>query len=141
MRYWWVNQNRTFRHEVPGGYLWSPKKSQDGSINHFYETMREVAPGDLIFSYNATKIMALGLAERPAYTCPKPEAFGAAGANWDNVGWRVDVNFKVLLEQIQPKEHMALLRQCLPQKYSPIREDGIGNQIYLAEIPQRFAQP
>jgi hypothetical protein len=25
MRYWWVNQNQTFRHEVDGGYLWSPK--------------------------------------------------------------------------------------------------------------------
>lgn len=25
MRYWWVNQNKTYRHEVEGGYLWSPK--------------------------------------------------------------------------------------------------------------------
>jgi hypothetical protein len=21
MRFWWVNQNQTYRHEVPGGYL------------------------------------------------------------------------------------------------------------------------
>src|SRR5947208_258708 len=26
MRYWWVNQNQTYRHEVQGGYLWSPKR-------------------------------------------------------------------------------------------------------------------
>ncbi|MGY3264386.1 hypothetical protein ACVWZN_000459 [Lysobacter sp. HA35] len=26
MRYRWVNQNQTYRHEVPGGYLWSPKR-------------------------------------------------------------------------------------------------------------------
>lgn len=140
MRYWWVNQNRTYQHEVPGGYLWSPKKNQDGSINHFYETMREVSHGELIFSYNDTKIMAMGIAVRPAYTCPKPEVFGSVGANWDNIGWRIDVNFKGLYRQIQPKQHMDLLRQFLPSKYSPIREDGIGNQIYLAEIPQGFAQ-
>ena len=140
MRYWWVNQNRTFKHEVPGGYLWSPKKNQDSSINHFYETMREVGPGDLVFSYNDTKIMALGIAVGPAYTCPKPEAFGSAGANWDNIGWRVDVNFRVLQKQTQPKQHMELLRQFLPPKYSPIREDGVGNQMYLAEIPQSFAE-
>lgn len=140
MRYWWVNQNRTFQHEVSGGYLWSPKRNQDGSINHFYETMREVAPGDLVFSYNDTKIMALGMADHAAYTCPKPEVFGSAGANWDNIGWRVDVNFRILQKQVQPKQHMELLRKFLPPKYSPIRGDGIGNQMYLAEIPETFAQ-
>src|SRR6059036_2139534 len=27
MRYWWVNQNQTFRQEIAGGYLWSPKRN------------------------------------------------------------------------------------------------------------------
>ena len=52
MRYWWVNQNQTYRHEVQGGYLWSPKSNANGARNAFYESMREVAPGDLIFSFN-----------------------------------------------------------------------------------------
>lgn len=51
MRYWWVNQNRTYHHEVQGGYLWSPIRNTDGARNPFYESMREVAPGDLIFSF------------------------------------------------------------------------------------------
>lgn len=45
MRHWWVNQKQTYRHEVPGGYLWSPKRKRDGSQNPYYESMREVAPG------------------------------------------------------------------------------------------------
>src|SRR5208337_242282 len=48
MRYWWVNQNQTYRHEVQGGYLWSPKRNANGVRNPFYESMREVAPGDLL---------------------------------------------------------------------------------------------
>jgi len=48
MRYWWVNQNQTYRHEVAGSYLWSPKRNANGARNPFYESMREVAPGDLI---------------------------------------------------------------------------------------------
>jgi hypothetical protein len=56
MRYWWVNQNQTYRHEVPGGYLWSPKLKRGGSRNPFYEFMREVAPGDVIFSFSDTQI-------------------------------------------------------------------------------------
>ena len=45
MRYWWVNQNQTYRHEVQGGYLWSPKRNANGARNPFYESMHEVAPG------------------------------------------------------------------------------------------------
>ena len=49
MRYWWVNQNQTFRQELDGGYLWSPKRNKNGHRNPFYEFMREVAPAILSF--------------------------------------------------------------------------------------------
>ncbi len=29
MRYWWVNQNQTYHHEVDGGYLWSDGSTDD----------------------------------------------------------------------------------------------------------------
>ena len=61
MRYWWVNQNQTYRHEITGGYLWSPKRNANGARNPFYESMREVAPGDLIFSFMDTRILAVGI--------------------------------------------------------------------------------
>jgi hypothetical protein len=32
MRYWWANQNQTYGHEVPGGYLWSPKRKSNGGM-------------------------------------------------------------------------------------------------------------
>ena len=51
MRYWWVNQNQTWRQEQAGGYLWSPKRNANGAKNHFYETMREVSPGDVVFAF------------------------------------------------------------------------------------------
>jgi len=51
VRYWWVNQKQTHRHEIAGGYLWSPKRRSDGGRNQFYENMKEVAPGDRVFSY------------------------------------------------------------------------------------------
>jgi len=51
VRYWRVNQNQTFRQEIAGGYLWSPKRNANGARNPFYKSMREVSPGDLIFSF------------------------------------------------------------------------------------------
>ena len=79
MRYWWVNQNQTYRHEVQGGYLWSPKRNANGARNPFYESMREVAPGDLIFSFMDTRILAIGVAQSFSWECPKPQEFGNAG--------------------------------------------------------------
>lgn len=84
MRYWWVNQNQTYRHEFRGGYLWSPKRKSDGSRNAFYESMREVAPGDLVFSFADTRIGAFGIVQSHAYENPKPAEFGSAGRNTEH---------------------------------------------------------
>ena len=125
---------------MPGGYLWSPKANRDRSLNHYYENMREISCGDLIFSFCDKKIMALGFARGPAYTCPKPIEFGQAGANWDTIGWRVDAAFQILRKPMKPREHMKILGPFLPKRYSPIRSDGTGNQMYLAEISKDFGQ-
>jgi hypothetical protein len=55
--------------------------------------MREVAPGDLIFSFVDTRIVAIGIAESYCSELPKPEEFGKAGANWGNAGWCIRVRF------------------------------------------------
>src|SRR5271155_2114135 len=128
MRYWWVNQNQTYRHEITGGYLWSPKRNANGARNPFYESMREVAPGDLVFSFVDTRIAAIGIAESYCYECPKPEEFGGRGMNWEAIGWRLRVRFVDLVNRIRPKEHIGLLRPLLPGRYSPLQSNGNGIQ-------------
>lgn len=140
MRFWWVNQNQTYRHEIDGGYLWSPKRRSDGVRNYFYETMKEVAPGDLVFSFADTFIKAIGIVSSYSYSSPKPTEFGSAGVNWSDWGWRVDVSYRVLINSIRPKDHMGLLNPTLPGKYSPLRGTGDGNQgVYLTEVPTAMA--
>jgi len=141
MRYWWVNQNQTYRHEVEGGYLWSPKRSASGARNPFYESMREVSPGDLIFSFMDTRIQAVGIAESYCWESPKPLEFGAAGQNWENIGWKVKVAFTGLFRKIRPKDHMDILRPLLPERYSPLQPNGNGLQsVYLTELPAHLAE-
>ncbi len=136
MRSWWVNQNQTFEQETAGGYLWSPKRNKNGARNAFYEFMREVAPGDVVLSFEGTRIRAIGIARSFAYESPKPPEFGAAGPNWSQIGWRVDVGYQLLSNQIRPADHMPRLRAHLPERYSPLLPDGRGLQsVYLTEIP------
>lgn len=139
-RFWWVNQNQTYQHEVKGQYLWSPKHRADGARNPFYEFMREVAPGDMIFSFIDTKIKAIGFAKSYAYECPKPSEFGGAGKNWNEIGWKVDVAYQELPNPIRPKDKIDFLRQFLPERYSPLQENGNGIQsVYLTSVPQDLA--
>jgi hypothetical protein len=141
MRYWWVNQNQTFKHEFQGGYLWSPKRNANGARNPFYESMREVAPGDLIFSFMDTRIVAIGIAQSYCWESPKPQEFGNAGQNWEDIGWRVKVSFSELVHQLRPKDHIDVLRSALPTKYSPLQPNGNGLQsVYLTEVPPPLAE-
>jgi putative restriction endonuclease len=138
MRYWWVNQNQTFRHEIAGGYLWSPKCNANGGRN---PSMREVSPGDLICSFVDTRITAIGIAKSYCWECPKPTEFGSTGQNWENIGWRVNASFTDLLNKIRPKNHMGVLRSVLPDRYSPLQPNGNGIQsIYLTELSKDFAE-
>jgi hypothetical protein len=140
MRYWWVNQNQTYRHEVPGGYLWSPKVKANGAVNPFYEFMREVAPGDVVFSFADTHIRAIGIARSHAYEAPKPIEFGTVGAYWETIGWRVDVHFTELQGTIRPSEHMGAISPYLPARYAPLQKNGAGQQgIYLTELDDLLA--
>jgi putative restriction endonuclease len=129
MRYWWGNQNQTHRHEVQGGYLWSPKRNSNGARNPFYESMREVAPDDLIFSFMDTMILAVGIAQSYCWESPKPLEFGSAGQNWENVGWKVRVIFAELANKVRPKDHMGILRPLLPDRYPFSRTEMAFNPL------------
>ena len=141
VRYWWVNQNQTFRQEQTGGYLWSPKRNANGARNPFYEAMREVSPGDVVFSFADTVIAAIGIAQSYCWESPKPPEFGTTGEYWENVGWKVGVRFTPLVHRVRPKDHMGGLLPVLPPRYAPLQANGNGIQsVYLTELPPPFAE-
>jgi putative restriction endonuclease len=140
VNYWWVNQNQTYKFEVRGGFLWSPKTKKDGTKNHFYDNMTLVKPGDLIFSFCDTQIKAVGVALDAAETADKPE-FGVAGENWEKEGWLVPVEFTEIGVHVRPKDFIDELRPHLADRYAPLQSNGNGNQaVYLANISDGFAE-
>jgi putative restriction endonuclease len=103
--------------------------------------MREVSPGDIIFSFVDTRIAAIGIARSYCWESPKPQEFGSAGQNWEDIGWKVRVEFVPLNNRIRPKDHIEVLRPLLPERYSPLQANGNGIQsVYLTEVPQVFAE-
>ena len=140
MAFWWVNQNQTFAQESEGGYLWSPKRKSNDQRNPFYEFMREVSPGDVVFSFANTRIPAIGIAQSTAYEAPKPPEFGAAGPNWSDIGWKVAVRYFPLQNRIRPSDHNDRLQPLMPRTYAPLQATGRGNQgVYLTALPEELA--
>lgn len=120
--------------------MWSPKAKANGDRNPFYDTMLEVSPGDVVFSFCDTLIKAVGVVTGKAQTAPKPN-FGSVGANWSAEGWFVPLDYCGLNTEFRPKDHIETLRAFLPVKYSPLRHSGDGQQsVYLAEVPRPLAE-
>jgi hypothetical protein len=142
MRYWWVNHSQTFRHEFQGRYIWSPKRKRNGSRNLHYDFLREVSPGDLVFSYADGALQGSGLATSYCYTCPQPEEFGHLGEAWDVVGWRVDVDFNPFARPVRPKQHLPILAPLIHREaHAAIRPTGDGLQhVYLTTISEDLAR-
>jgi hypothetical protein len=134
MKHWWVNQKQTYRQEIAGGFMWSPKKNANGGRSPYYDFMTQVQPGDIVFSYANAQIIAIGIAASSSYTSNKPKDFGNAGMTWSEEGWAVDVDFQKAEKPMTPKLHLNLIAPMLPQKYSPIQTNGNGNQVYLTAI-------
>jgi hypothetical protein len=139
MRYWWVNQNQTYKYEVPGGFMWSPFKNANGARNPFYDNMDKVQPGDLVFAYAQQRVKAIGVAQRNAYSSPKPASFENSSNNWSNIGWLVEVEFSQLQVPIVPKEHLINLRKYLTTKSAPLDAEGNGRERYLVELEEGLA--
>lgn len=138
MRYWWVNQNQTYKHEMQGGFLWSPKRRKDGARNPFYDTMTEVSAGDLVLSFCDTRIKAIGIAQGAAETASRPD-FGSVGEQWSNEGWLVPVEFTPTPNPVRPKDFIEELLSHMPTKYAPLQINGDGKQsVYLAEVSDGF---
>lgn len=141
MHYWWVNQNKTYEHEINGGYMWSPKRNNNGAYNQFYHNMQNVEPGDLVFSYRKQHISDIGVVQSLALSASKPGEFGQTGEYWNNAGWLVPVRWFKLQHPISPKSYIEELRPLLLKKYAPLNaKTGDGLQsVYLAEVPDAMA--
>ncbi|WP_417778833.1 HNH endonuclease [Stutzerimonas xanthomarina] len=134
-QYWWVNHKQTYKAELEGGYVWSPKENQNGARNQTYVNLTLVRQGDVVISYAGAEIRAIGVATCGHQERPKPEAYGQAGRNWSETGWFVPVEWSVVSKPVSPKVHLARIADLLPKKNSPLQRNGNGNQsCYLASI-------
>lgn len=135
MNHWWVNHKQTHRQEIDGGYLWSPKRERDGRRSQYYEFMRSARPGDTVISFANAQVSYIGRVAGLPASAGKPQEFGRTGSNWADEGWLVPVEWTPIPSPFRPKDTIQQLQKFLPSKYSPLQENGNGNQkAYLTKV-------
>ena len=133
-QYWWVNHKQTSRHEIGGGYLWSPKQDAAGNRAR-YRNMLRAKPDDFVLSYAHAQISNVGRVADFAFADPRPGEFGRTGDRWEVAGWRLPVLWTPVSPPVKTKPFFRELRPLFLEGLPPINAIGNGEQgVYLAEI-------
>ena len=141
MRFHWVSQNRTGRHEISGGYMWCPKVQNDGNTNYYWESMRTVEPGDIVFSFQKMFITHVGVIVSEAFEARKPVDFGTRGEGWLDLGWKVLVEYEPVHTKFMPRAHLDQIKPLLAAKHSPINPvTGEGYQRYFINLSYELGE-
>ena len=98
MSIWYVFQNKTFKEESSGEYLWSPQKNKKGSNNDGYVNMSNVKKDDIIFYGFQAKTVAVSFANTDCYESDiTEELIKKTEDTWNKKGYRVDSDYIFLM--------------------------------------------
>ena len=127
MKYYIVFQERSGEN-----FLWAPTKS---SYFFFHKNVQEVRKGDVIFINHNAQIVGYSEAITDPY-----ENYNE-NTTWDPNGHRVDIKVTPLDLPFKMKDYKdkVLEYKNKVEKYFPYNIDGNGNQGYLYEITEEFA--
>jgi 5-methylcytosine-specific restriction enzyme B len=130
---WFVCQGSTFTEERGKKFLWAPKLDKNGKPKLYWENMKNVKKGDVIFNYSKG-IRGVSLAKNDCYNAENPES----NSVWGKDGFRVDIDlyeFKRVIDIDELKRKKADLDIALNNiANKPFNIDGGVNQGYLYEF-------
>src|SRR5690606_22861079 len=103
MNYFVVFQNQTYEEEKRGQYLWAPQKTKNNKSLFYWDSMKNVRPGDVVFSMYKQQLYSVNIATKSAIDAQNP--FGEGSSAWGKLGWLVKAEYNELANPISMKEH------------------------------------
>lgn len=138
MNYFFVFQNKTFKEERAGKFLWAPKRNKNGQTFHHWTSMTKVNQGDVIFnSYNGESL-AIIVAKESCKDSIRPSDLDSVEL-WEEEGWRVEAEYFDVKSPIKYKDYMDDIKRMQGYKYAPFNALGRGNTGYLFQIQEELA--
>lgn len=139
MAFWIVYQGNSWKRARAGRYLWAPKIGKGGRPPQVYwSNMKEVRPGDIIYSGVDSAVRALSQASSLAYPAERPDPRDAEF--WYGEGWRLDVTYTDLPRPLPYAAWVPAILAELPSRHSPFTRTGRPNQGYLFALPDSVGE-
>lgn len=133
MNYFLVMQNKSYKEEQQGQYLWAPQQNSKGQSFYHWKNVTQIKEGDLILHCFKQKIVAMSIAKKDSYISICPRELKEKKL-WGDLGWRVDADYHVINNPINIKNHTEKLLELQPKYYGPFNKNGDGKEGYLFEI-------
>lgn len=136
MNFFVVMQNKTFKEENEGEFLWAPKTNKDGNKVFHWTNMTNIKKGDIIFSSYEKKLVSINIAQCSYYESENPFL---SNEDWEKSGWMIDLKYHLLDEPIFIEKHKEQILRLKADKYSSFNKNGTCNQGYLFELSNDLA--
>lgn len=133
MNYFIVFQNKTYKEEMRGRYLWAPQKTSCGHEIFHWTNMTKVNYGDIIFSIYKRNLVSINIASGKAVDAIRPSDLDKADLCERN-GWILKAEYNILDNPVSISNNIDEILKLCPSKYSPFTVKGSGSQGYLFEI-------
>lgn len=76
-KFFWVNQGATYEDELSAGCLWAPERDSNGKALVHWDSMDDIEPGDVIFTYARSHLRGIAVARSAASPMARPYLSGA----------------------------------------------------------------
>lgn len=142
MAFYVVCQNiKHYPTEKNGGYIWAPKQNEKGHTRECWTLVSKVKKGDIIFSYQKKKIIAISKVISDGVEADKPYGLDN-DSKWQKEGWMAKVKYKELLEPLELVKHKEIIEKFRIGSGSdyPFDINGEGKTGYFFKIPQELAK-
>lgn len=130
VKYFFVFQNKSFKAERSGGYLWAPKLNAAGGKESSWVMMEEVRKGDIIVHSVSKNIVAISVATSDCYSANQPQELKREQL-WQDDGYMVDCKYIDIKNPIVTSDYKDEILKLQPSVYAPFNNLGRGNTGYL----------
>ncbi|QHE63102.1 HNH endonuclease [Rossellomorea vietnamensis] len=138
MNYFLVFQNKSYKEEYKGGYMWAPQQNHLGQTFHHWTDMRNIKKGDIIFSSYGGQMLSVLIAKEDCVEHERPVDLDGLEL-WQKEGFLIDAKYVNLNVPITYKVYMDTILELQGQKYAPFNKAGRGNTGYVFRVTNELA--
>ena len=131
-------QGGSFDDEYTGGYIWAPYESKYGMKFHYWDRLKDLKEGDMLFHADHGNIRAISIVREPHVVAARPEKL-VGMYEGDNRGYLVYCDYTYIKNPISAWDYTDQTKKYSQVKYAPFNVNGTGNLGYLYELDQRLA--